>query len=105
MSYIRGGIGEDDELIHKRHCERVTKGVIWTSGMGGQVVARDVKIGRESGSKQGDVGHIVKIDGRNIKTNRKVSNDEKDGGDALSFTKHAELCSPPPPPRNRSWKF
>lgn len=29
MSYIRGGIGQQDEVIHKQHCQRVTEGVKW----------------------------------------------------------------------------
>ncbi len=71
MSYIRGGIGEDDEILHKRHCDRVTKGVVWTKGMGGELATMDVRIGPVTPRKFGE-SFVVKVDGRNLKKNSKV---------------------------------
>lgn len=89
MSYIRGGLGGDDELVHVKHCDRVVNGVVWVdvgSGAGGgrssmeqkakdaqqqdkwgTVLREDVRFGAAC------VGKIVCVEGRQAGKNAKVS--------------------------------
>jgi hypothetical protein len=77
MSYIRGGIGEDDEVLHRKHCDRVVKGVAWTGGAGMDVLANHVEFsaGDEGARKLGESGrkgYVICVNGRDAVSNRKV---------------------------------
>lgn len=70
MSYMRGGIGGDDELIHMKHCERVVEGAVW-EGAGtklGRTVRENVRFGGGSKGK----GRVVCIEGRTVTNHAKV---------------------------------
>jgi hypothetical protein len=96
MSYIRGGIGGQDDTVHRAHCVRVTEGVKWDSKAadtgsvtmtgaklaswrrkgaktaGGVVVRRDVEFGEAVGKGKA-VGSVVCVEGYEAATDKRVS--------------------------------
>ncbi|KAJ9103092.1 hypothetical protein QFC21_002514 [Naganishia friedmannii] len=71
MSYIRGGIGQQDEIIHKQHCQRVTEGVKWDTRAipqptgssvtmtGGKLSSWRAGKGDKAKKRNGAVGQVV----------------------------------------------
>lgn len=98
MSYIRGGIGGQDDSVHRAHCVRVTEGVKWDSRTMeaarssvtmtgaklaswrrkgaktgcGTVVRRDVEFGEGIGKGKA-VGNVVCVEGYEAASDKRVS--------------------------------
>lgn len=96
MSYIRGGLGGQDDTVHRAHCVRVTEGVKWeskaadtgsvtmtgaklaswrrkgTKTAGGVVVRRDVEFGEGVGKGKA-VGSVACVEGYEAASDKRVS--------------------------------
>lgn len=77
FSYLRGEAESEDEVMHKRHCERVIFGSVWEGKGCGKEVQVEEEVGFERrqavGKRYKGTGRIVQVDGAVACSNTRVS--------------------------------